>query len=238
MSASSSDTATRRERIKERHRGRYGVLLVAIFTVFAVQGIATPAVWEQVVVVLLLAVTFLLALWIADAQPWVFRIAWLALLAIVIFTISEAVAGKPDNGGVRVANALLVAVAPPAIGLGVVRSLRAKQAVTVEAVLGVLCIYILIGMFFAALYGSIDQLGNGSFFTSGTPANVSNCLYFSFTTLTTVGYGDLTASSNLGHTLSVWEALVGQIYLVTVVSVIVANLGRARRGSPARQEHS
>ena len=76
----------------------------------------------------------------------------------------------------------------------------------------------------------IDRV-SGSFFAQDVPATVSRCLYFSFTTLTTVGYGDLTAASNLGHTLSVAEALAGQIYLVTVVSVIVANLGRrARRG--------
>jgi hypothetical protein len=43
-----------------------------------------------------------------------------------------------------------------------------------------------------------------------------------------VGYGDLTAKSNLGHTLSNAEALVGQIYLVTVVSLIVGNLGLRR----------
>jgi len=69
----------------------------------------------------------------------------------------------------------------------------------------------------------------GRFFAQQDSTTVAHCLYFSFTTLTTVGYGDLTAASNLGHTLSVTEALSGQIYLVTVVSVIVGNLGRVRR---------
>jgi hypothetical protein len=58
---------------------------------------------------------------------------------------------------------------------------------------------------------------------------VSRCQYFSFTTLATVGYGDLTARSNFGHTLSVFEAVIGQVYLVTVVSLIVGNLGRRSR---------
>ena len=58
------------------------------------------------------------------------------------------------------------------------------------------------------------------------------CSYFSFSTLTTVGFGDLTARSDLGRTLAVLEALVGQLYLVTVVSVGVSNLvPRARAGS-------
>jgi Ion channel len=58
------------------------------------------------------------------------------------------------------------------------------------------------------------------------PATASHCLYFSFATLTTVGFGDFVAAADLGHTLSVLEALLGQIYLVTVVSLIVSNLGR------------
>ncbi|MDX6661529.1 MAG: hypothetical protein QOJ55_2351, partial [Solirubrobacteraceae bacterium] len=57
------------------------------------------------------------------------------------------------------------------------------------------------------------------------------CLYFSFTTLTTVGYGDLTARTTRGHTVAVIAALIGQIYLVTVVATIVGNVGSRR--SPA-----
>jgi hypothetical protein len=95
--------------------------------------------------------------------------------------------------------------------------------------MGVLCIYLLMGMLYAFLYGSIDRLGGDPFFVGGAPASASNCLYFSFTTMTTVGYGDLTARSNLGHTVAVSEALIGQIYLVTVVAVLVSGLGRAAR---------
>jgi len=72
-------------------------------------------------------------------------------------------------------------------------------------------------------------VGGDPFFANGDTATTSRCLYFSFTTLTTVGYGDFVARSNLGHTLAVFEALLGQIYLVTVVSVLVSNLGRPAR---------
>ncbi len=204
------------------------MLLGAIILAFSVQGVATPSDPEQILVSALLGTTLLLALWTADARPIVMRSAILVVAAVVAVSIVETAHGSPNGGATRVANALLVALAPPAIILGVVRSLRAKQAVTLEAVFGVLCVYLLLGMFFAFLYGSIDRLGGSPFFAGGQQASVAQCLYYSFTTLTTVGYGDLTAASNLGHTLSVSEALVGQIYLVTVVSLIVANLGRAR----------
>jgi Ion channel len=213
-----------------RRRERYGVLLGAIVIAFTIQGVAEPGKWQQIVTSVLLGVTLLLAFFAADMRPRFLRPAALIVSGLVILSIVEAINGNIDSGATRVTNALLVLLAPPAIVLGVVRSLRTRQAVTLEAVFGVLCVYILLGMFFAFVYGSINQLGGAPFFAGEQSATVAHCLYFSFTTLTTVGFGDLTARTNLGHTLSASEALMGQIYLVTVVSLIVANLGR---GGPA-----
>jgi ion channel len=201
---------------------------LAIVTVFAVQGVATPGRWEEVIVSALLAATVVLALRVADARPKVMRTVSVLVVLLVMVSLVEAIAGNQPGVAVRVANLLLVTLAPPAIVVGTIRTLRQRARVTVEAVLGVLSLYLMIGMFFAALYGLIGRV-HGSFFTQNVAATTARCLYFSFTTLTTVGYGDFTASSNLGHTLAVSEALVGQIYLVTVVSLIVANLGRSRQ---------
>jgi len=221
-----------REVADVRRQERYGLLLGAIVVAFAVQGIGSTNQTEQVIVSALLGATLLLSLWCAEAKPIVMRGGALVVVAVFLASLLETVLGTPGGGATRLANALLVSLAPPAIIVGVVRSLRARQGVTLEAVFGVLCVYLLIGMLFAFLYGSIDRLGGSPFFAGGQPASVADCLYYSFTTLTTVGYGDLTAHSNLGHTLSVSEALVGQIYLVTIVSLIVANLGRSRPASP------
>jgi hypothetical protein len=214
-----------------RRRERYGLLLAAIVLAFAVQGIASTSQVEQIIVSGLLGATLLLSLWCMEAKPIVMRVAAMVVVAVFAASIVETVVGTPGGGATRVANALLVSLAPPAIVLGVARSLRARQAVTLEAVFGVLCVYLLLGMLFSFVYGSIDRLGGSPFFAGGQSASVAECLYYSFTTLTTVGYGDLTARTNLGHTLSVSEALVGQIYLVTIVSLIVANLGRSRPAS-------
>jgi hypothetical protein len=210
-------------------RERYGLLLAATLTAFFIQGVATPERWEEVVVTALLAMTLMLALWAADARPQVIRVAWVVSAIMFAFSIIEAINGNVDGAAPRIANLLLIVLAPPVVVVGVMRSLRAHSGVTLEAIFGVLCLYILVGMLFAGIYGSIDRLGH-EFFAGNAPATPSNCLYFSFTTLTTVGYGDFTARSNLGHTLSVAEALLGQIYLVTVVSVFVSNL---RRREPA-----
>jgi hypothetical protein len=212
----------------QERRARYGLLLAAIFASFGFQGIASPGKWQQIVITALLATTLALALWAANARPWVIRVAIAVGALLVALTVVLALTGHSGGAVPRLANLLLVVLAPPAIVLGVLRNLRTRRHVTVEAVFGVLCLYILLGMCFAFLYGSIDRLGQ-QFFAQNVSASVSNCLYFSFTTLTTVGYGDLTAASNLGHTLSNAESLIGQIYLVTVVAVLVSNLSRPQR---------
>ncbi|HEY5045237.1 MAG TPA: ion channel [Solirubrobacteraceae bacterium] len=222
----SSTLATRRQ--------RYGLLLGAIILAFAIQGIAEPGKAEQIIIAVLLGVTLLLALWAAETKPRVMRPAALLVAVVIIASIVETANGGIGGGATRIANALLVGLAPPAIIIGVIRSLRARGAVTLEAVFGVLCVYILLGMFFAFIYGTIDRFGGDPFFAGGQSATVANCLYFSFSSLTTAGYGDFTARTNLGHTLSVSEALLGQIYLVTIVSLIVANLGRSRPASKAQ----
>lgn len=207
----------------------YGALLAAILTAFAIQGIAEPGRWELAFITALLGFTLLLSLRIAAVRPGVVRVAEVMVIALIAFSFAEALADEVNEQVARLANALLVVFAPPAILVGLIRKLRQTQAVTVEAVIGVLCVYVLLGMFYAFVYGLVDRFSDTPFFAGGQEATVARCLYFSFTTLPTVGYGDLTAGTNLGHTLAVSEALFGQVYLVTVVALIVGNLGRQRR---------
>ena len=208
--------------------GGFGQLLLALLAAFAVQGISPPGKLAQIVVTGLLAITLLLSLLAADARPKVIQAGVLVASALMALSVVQALSGEIDGAPSRLANLVLVLLAPPAVVIGVVRHMRHHNKVTVETVFGALCLYLLIGMFFAFLYGAIDQLGDGAFFSNGAPATVAHCIYFSFTTLATIGYGDFTATTNLGHTLSITEGLIGQIYLVTIVAVIVSNLGRER----------
>ena len=95
-------------------------------------------------------------------------------------------------------------------------------------------------MFFSFVYAAVNTIGDESFFAEvAEPEFARDFLYYSFTTLTTTGFGDFTAASELGRTLSVVEALTGQIYLVTVVALIVSNLRPRRRidaAAPAGDE--
>ena len=96
----------------------------------------------------------------------------------------------------------------------------------------------LFGMLFMFLYGVLAALGDAPFFAQGTDGTRPLRLYFSFVTLATLGYGDYTPAGNLGHALAVLEALIGQLYLVTVVAVVVTRLGRPGRKMFAHEKES
>ena len=220
-----------RAQSRER-RKRFGLLLLSITTVFAVEGISAPGRLQQSVVAVLLTVTLGLSLWVAEARRSVIMPTIAFGAALSAASIVAALTGSADGVAVAVLNLGLVMMAPPAIILGIVRTLQSRRQVTIEAVFGVLCLYLLLGMLFAFLYAFIGRMNGGSFFAGHQAVTTAHCLYFSFITITTVGYGDFTAGSNLGHTLSSAEALVGQIYLVTIVSLIVSNLGLRRMETP------
>jgi hypothetical protein len=219
-----------------RRTGRYGLLLLATVLSLAVQGTVEPGAIQQVVVTALAGATLLLAFRAANLAPRLIQIAAALALVALAVAVVRAVGGGIGDGAARTMNAALIGLGPPAVAVGVLRDLRATGQVRLEAVFGVLAFYMLVGMTFGFIYGAIDRFGADPFFAEGHSATVSHCLYFSFTTLATVGYGDFVARTDLGHTLAVSEALIGQIYLVTVVSLIVSNLGRPARRDDASAE--
>jgi hypothetical protein len=179
------------------------------------------------VTVALQGATVLLALRTSDASLRARRIAGaLVGVAVAGALVSLIVDQEVSRGMVGIVNGLLVAGIPVVIVRGVVRQLRAERAVTLQTVFGVLCVYLLLGLFFASIYTAAAAIGSEPFFAQGIDGTRQNHLYFSFVTLATVGYGDFTAASNLGRTLAMTEAILGQLYLVTAVSLVVGNLGR------------
>jgi Ion channel len=115
----------------------------------------------------------------------------------------------------------------------IVRRVLAKPSVTVQSIYGALSAYLIIGFMFAAFFAAIQHLGSQPFFADHEKVTTQTLQYFSFTTLTTLGYGDYTAATNSGQALAVIEALTGQVFLATLVARLVA----AYR-APGRQEAS
>jgi hypothetical protein len=120
----------------------------------------------------------------------------------------------------------------------ITRRLRLHAEISALTVLGAVCIYVLLGLSFAFVFEAVGDLGAKPFFASQEGGTRSDYVYFSFVTIATVGYGDLTPQGNLGRALAVSEGLFGQIYLVTAVAALVGNLGRTRGPSKERDQEA
>jgi hypothetical protein len=180
--------------------------------------------------VFLQGLTLLAALLASRVNRRLFRVAALvSFLSLLAALGSVAATGSHDpTAGFFLLNILLVATVPFVIG----RSLWQRRVIDVRTVLGAVCIYVLLGMMFAFLYAAINGISSGPFFVQTSHATVPDFLYFSYITQTTVGYGDFTAAGDLGRALAVLEALIGQLYLVTIIAVLVSRLSQRTPVNP------
>jgi Ion channel len=114
----------------------------------------------------------------------------------------------------------------------IIRRVVRLSSVTEQSLYAAFSAYLLLGMMFSAFYGAISFFASAPFFAHSQPANPQTLQYFSFVTLTTLGYGDFTAAGSLGRAVAVLEALGGQVFLATLVARLVSLYGSARRQPP------
>jgi hypothetical protein len=147
---------------------------------------------------------------------------------IVVITLLTALGVLPRWVTLGVGAVMTLAV-PATLGGGLLRLVRERGA-TVQAVAGGIAIYLLLGLAFASAVGFIEAVESGQYFVQTAHATASDRVYYSFTVLTTTGFGDFTAAHGAGRATAVVEMLVGQIYLVTVISILIGRrLEQARR---------
>jgi hypothetical protein len=231
----SSESTTTRSKRRDRVRGHFvarrashsfGYVLLAIGVTFVFAATAPDGAWTTSTLVLLESATVIVALWTSGLSKAgsVLNIGFLCL-AVGLAAADLIWGGSTLTGVLGIVSALL---AVSIIGV-IAGSVIIQGEINAQSVSGAICVYLLLGFVFMYVYSAIAVLGNDSFFASGTDGTRSLRLYFSYITLATVGYGDYTAKSNLGHTVSIVEALLGQIYLVTIVALLVARMGHGRR---------
>jgi hypothetical protein len=207
---------------------RYGAvfLLVLVLLVFLI--VAPSADWSRAVGLALEGGALLVAVGTSRARPAVRRrraVAGGLAAVVVIIAVATGVAPLAVDSAL---GGLLAIGIPLALVGGLLRLVR-EHGVTPQAVAGTLAIYLLVGLLFAWAIGFVAHVDSTPYYTQGTSGSESQRVYFSFTVLTTTGFGDLTAATPVGRALAVVEMLVGQLYLVTVIGIVVGNFTGRRR---------
>jgi Ion channel len=207
----------------------YGVVLLLTIASIALALSVSTSDATRFATIVLQAATLVAAVRTADVRGGTRLAAIVAVLVVIVAAVGWAIGGDVPPTPAAIVNGLLVGVAPVAIARGLLRDLREQRGVTISTLAGVLAVYLLAGMFFSFLYGIVGAIDPDALFEQLADSTREDQLYFSFVTLCTVGYGDLTPVGGWARGIAVTEMLVGQIYLVTIVSLIVSNLGARRR---------
>jgi hypothetical protein len=207
---------------------RYGVVLLLTVSTLVFVIVAQGGAWSRATALVIQSTALLVAVGTARA-PLVVRRRRAALGGVLAIVVVFGVAASLVPRELDFVFSGLVAGAIPVAIVGGLLSLVRERGVTLQAVAGALAIYLAIGLVFAWVIGFVARVGGTPYFAQGTDGTASDQVYYSFTVMTTTGFGDFSAATHLGRALAVIEMLVGQIYLVTVIGVLVGNfVGRQR----------
>jgi hypothetical protein len=238
---STPQPARRRPLLAEspRFADSFGIVLVLLIISYFVIAAGGDNNAGRIISIVIFATTTWLALRAAQVKRRILRFALAVIPVGTLIAIFLILVGSEDTATIvsKVLTILLVVVAPVAI----LRRLVEHPVISLNTFYGAVCVYLLIAMFFATTYGLIALVSGHQFFAQLTMAPKDtpaiDYLYFSFVTITTTGYGDLTAISGIGRMTAVLEAIFGQLYLITVVALVVQNLGqRSRMGRKMEEQ--
>jgi hypothetical protein len=207
---------------------RYGGVLLLTLAIAVFALIAQDSSAVRTIELFAAGATLLVAVLTSRAPATTRRVAGVGVGIVVLMGgITTALVG-PHPAVTFGATAVLLALTAGVILAGLVR-LVVERGVVLQAVFGALAVYMLVGLVFSFLIGALATGESTPYFASGTDATQNARVYFSFTALTTTGFGDYTAATRAGRALVVLEMLVGQLYLVTVIATLVGNLRHQRR---------
>lgn len=200
--------------------GRYGALLIVLIASYLLSAFITRH-WIEAVQVVLFTFAVLLALRNASISRRAVRLVIAAAVIgmPVMFGLSFSTATGDVGAGIA---DLWTALVLLAAAIMIIRRVLAFGTVTLQSIYGAISAYLVLGFMFAAVFAAIWHLSGDHFFAAGEGGSTQNFQYFSYTTLTTLGYGDFTAASSSGRSVAVLEALTGQIFLATLVARLVA----------------
>jgi len=211
----------------------YGLVLLLILLTYALSAALTVS-WATSLIVAAQIAAVWVTLRAARARRSVQAIANIALGVAALAAIASLIADQQFHtySVVSWVSCALYLAAPIAI----VHHLLRRQTVDSETVMGAIAAYLMAGMFFAFLYRAVGAVQTQPFFGPQGPGTFPQDLFFSFTTLTTTGYGDLTPAGNPGQSFAVLEMLIGQLFLVTAVGKVVSTW-RPGQGRGGLREH-
>jgi hypothetical protein len=203
----------------ERVANAFGLVLLLVLATYALGSLTAFNGWTAVLTTLVAALAGVVGLAGSGVRPNVVRGAGIAAVAAVILAALAELADNPHLLGVS--SFVIVSILLLATG-AILRAVLMETEVGFRTILGAISVYTILGLLFSFLYAAMDRVESTPFFGAGVPVKGGDFLFFSFTTLTTTGYGNLVPAGQPGKMFAGLEMLMGQIFLVTLVAGLVS----------------
>jgi voltage-gated potassium channel Kch len=203
-------------------RERYGLVLALILAGYLLSAVETSRLILAINSIIWVSL-LLTTLWSPGIPERLRRIGLIATILVLVSTLSLGLLPSDVAQGWSL---LILGVAQLAAMLAILNRVTRHRVVTLQTVMGGVAAYALIAFVMAAVFHGADLLTSEPFL-NGVVAR-GDYTYFSFITLTTVGYGDITAASAIAKRLAVVEAFVGQVFIITLVARLVSLWGAPR----------
>ena len=204
----------------DRIADAYGLVLFLILTSFVVTVTLPPTGWGgRVAAIAVAGLTGVIALTSSDVRVDRVRLAAAAALAATVAAVLAKLLDSDALLGVAfLIDALLLVIA----AVTILRRVVAAAVIEFRTILGAISVFTLLGLLFGFLFLALGRLAGGDVFAGVHDARAQDYMFFSYTTLTTTGYGNLVPSGQVGEILAVFEMLTGQFFLVTLVAGLVS----------------
>jgi hypothetical protein len=204
---------------------RYGAALALLAATVAITMLGPLGKVGASVAIVLEAATLLFCVDASDVSPRSIAAArgFAAAAAIVGLIVLATDDRQLAQTGTAIVGAALAVIVP----VPILRRIARHPRITVHTIAGALCLYLLAGILAANVLAVLDAVA-GPVFVQRPVSTIADTLYFSFVTLATLGYGDLTPATPLARLIAVTETIGGQLYLVTILALLVSNLGGVR----------
>jgi Ion channel len=203
----------------EKVRDEFGLVLVLVLTTYVLTSLLSNRGWSAVVLTVATSLTSIIALTSSHARPRLVRAA--LLLSLLTIGLAAIAAATDEHTFLNLASAIQITLLAVAMGAVLLRVVSSAE-VSSRTILGAISVYTVLGILFTFLYGTVERIQGGTFFEGIQRPDGSDFLFFSYTTLTTTGYGDLVPGGQPGRMLAGLEMMIGQIFLVTLVAGLVS----------------
>ena len=203
----------------ERIANAFGLVLVLVLLTYVLASLTSYHGWTAVPIAAVTSASATLAVATAGGRRRLIRSAGcLAALSVLLATIAAATGGAPPLA----LSALLLAALLALAAFSVLRAVIGESEVGFRTILGAISVYLIFALLFTLLYVGVDRLQPGPLFGSSAHLGKGDYLFFSLTTLTTTGYGNLVPAGQPGKMFAGLEMLLGQIFLVTMIAGLVS----------------